>query len=641
MDELRKKKEHLEKEVTRLSTLLKKSERNNNKQKMVYNKNMENLGLKMIEFEKSLLQEQATIKKLLQNKDKDIKSKDEKLDELQHIINEIQCETCGCTKEQNDESTDVEIPIDNIDEESIRTLPPLSLPVTSALPNVSFNRPFRRKSKLSPVAEEAELSFSSNLRHVHADTNPEKFHALLTSRLLGSDVDEPYRNDVTPVAEASDKHTYMLADVNSNHAGAESPTKTVVVNDLNAFSNHLSDTIISIALSSTDGLMNDNQKPNHELRNHKLLSDDDLEKESSKLNHAIENFSNDLANKTILSFKDDFQNYKEVNNIEKINKNENLTNKIELEMHDKACELLVNNILQDAQITLLAQSQSNSRSNSADVIIVSNQNEQTESESSLTPTESDGKDKNTIISTQESSTESDGKTTEDNVSSDKESTSIGGSLRIDNTEEVKNENLKENEINENINTVNEQNTTITSIDKKPSRETRDSSIPTEVTKLPINQGNLIASAVPADLHNANNDFTSSSSFDEAADKEKQDKDTAASTKSKKKKKKKKKKRKSSTGNDISTSSNDTSSSPSAISPELSRSHDSQQKANVETLKAIDEDKFSILVDESLNMLDNLSDDHLIQSCSFEDLSIIMDKTSSKPAVDVSEYEVLS
>ncbi|XP_057289351.1 serine-rich adhesin for platelets-like [Hydractinia symbiolongicarpus] len=179
---LEKDKSWFEREVQRLTCLLKLSERKRKRQKTIYEKNMESLEVKMMDFETSLRKEQREIQKLISRKDQQIRVREELTKALQHQLELQHCKQCGYPNSAKKFDLEWEINIGN-DSDAVKKLPPLSLPVALNPPSVSFHKPFRPKSKLSPVAEESEVTFGSNLRHVHADLNPERFHAVLSASL--------------------------------------------------------------------------------------------------------------------------------------------------------------------------------------------------------------------------------------------------------------------------------------------------------------------------------------------------------------------------------------------------------------------------------------------------------------------------
>ena len=193
--ELKKKNESLEMEVERLTNLCKKSERKRRKQKVVYEKNMENLSIRLTDFETNLRREQKEIQELIANKDDQIKVRDDLVKSLrdklaQHGYREGTSDVVVQRLEINTIDGDERVK----EEEIVRQLPQLDLPPPEEKPNIAFtdHRPFRPKSKLSPVAEESELSFGSSLRDIHADLTPDRFHAALTASLslLNEDEDE-------------------------------------------------------------------------------------------------------------------------------------------------------------------------------------------------------------------------------------------------------------------------------------------------------------------------------------------------------------------------------------------------------------------------------------------------------------------
>lgn len=179
---LEKDKAWFEREVQRLTCLLKLSERKRKRQKTIYEKNMESLEVKMMDFETSLRKEQKEIQKLISRKDQQIRVREELTKALQHQLELQHCKQCGYPNSAKKFDLEWEINIGN-DSDAVKKLPPLSLPVALNPPSVSFHKPFRPKSKLSPVAEESEVTFGSNLRHVHADLNPKRFHAVLSASL--------------------------------------------------------------------------------------------------------------------------------------------------------------------------------------------------------------------------------------------------------------------------------------------------------------------------------------------------------------------------------------------------------------------------------------------------------------------------
>jgi len=182
--DLKKKNDALNKETERLTGLLKQSERKRRKQKIVYEKNMENLSIRLADFENNLRKEQKEIQELITKKDKQIKVREELSKTLREKLAQQHCSQCGYPNAKAAMvDLDWELEIDDERNEVIKKLPPLDLPPPEEPININ-HRPFRPKSKLSPVMEESEVSFgSASLRSIHADLNPGRFHAALTASL--------------------------------------------------------------------------------------------------------------------------------------------------------------------------------------------------------------------------------------------------------------------------------------------------------------------------------------------------------------------------------------------------------------------------------------------------------------------------
>uniref|UniRef100_A0A7M5X9B6 Uncharacterized protein n=1 Tax=Clytia hemisphaerica TaxID=252671 RepID=A0A7M5X9B6_9CNID len=198
--DLKKKNESLSKEVERLTALVSKSERKRRKQKIVYEKNMENLSIRLVDFESNLRKEQKEIQDLISKKEQQIKVREELVKTLRDKLTQQFCNQCGCANPKVDSmDVDWELDIDEDKNEVIKKLPPLDLPPPEESKQISFtnHRPFRPKSKLSPVAEESEISFGSSLRDIHADLTPDRFHAALTAS-LGSLLDNVEDGVETP-----------------------------------------------------------------------------------------------------------------------------------------------------------------------------------------------------------------------------------------------------------------------------------------------------------------------------------------------------------------------------------------------------------------------------------------------------------
>ena len=223
VSELKKKNESLEMEVERLTNLCKKSERKRRKQKVVYEKNMENLSIRLTDFETNLRREQKEIQELIATKDNQIKVRDDLVQSLRDQLEQLRCSKQGITsdvvikQQQLEGNTTITDDDDEKvkDDESVRQLPQLDLPPPEEKPNISFtdHRPFRPKSKLLPVAEESELSFGSSLRGIHADLTPDRFHAALTASL--SLLNEDEEEEVEEV------------DLSVNNSAGETPANSV------------------------------------------------------------------------------------------------------------------------------------------------------------------------------------------------------------------------------------------------------------------------------------------------------------------------------------------------------------------------------------------------------------------------------
>jgi len=93
--DLKKKNDALNKETERLTGLLKQSERKRRKQKIVYEKNMENLSIRLADFENNLRKEQKEIQELITKKDKQIKVREELSKTLREKLAQQHCSQCG------------------------------------------------------------------------------------------------------------------------------------------------------------------------------------------------------------------------------------------------------------------------------------------------------------------------------------------------------------------------------------------------------------------------------------------------------------------------------------------------------------------------------------------------------------------
>lgn len=208
----------LQREVEKLTNLLQLSERKRFNQKILYDKNLENLHEKLADFEGVLNKERKEIQQILQKKEQQIKVREDLAKALQGKLDNRYCRQCGYPSSKNQFDTDWEIGIDDGKKtDRYRKLPPLSLPLPEILPNVSFsNRLSSSKSKLSPVAEECEVASSSYLRNIHADQTPDRFHAVLTASLECLQVDKASKKNITPESEnADDSNSNVHA--NQNH----------------------------------------------------------------------------------------------------------------------------------------------------------------------------------------------------------------------------------------------------------------------------------------------------------------------------------------------------------------------------------------------------------------------------------------
>ena len=246
MSELKKKNDSLAKEVERLTTLCNKSERKRRKQKVVYEKNMENLSIRLTDFESNLRREQKEIQEVIAKKDNQIKVGEDLINTLGEKLSQQCCSRCGqagdivdCVLENNEDKEGVEV---------VRKLPPLDLPPPEEKPNISFtnHRPFRPKSKLSPVSEESEISFGSSLRGIHADLTPDRFHAALTAslNLLNDDAEEgemcanggaetPSNSvgDLTEVKACDGKQQSSEVDFNRNVEGDDDTVENLTLKE--------------------------------------------------------------------------------------------------------------------------------------------------------------------------------------------------------------------------------------------------------------------------------------------------------------------------------------------------------------------------------------------------------------------------
>lgn len=213
MEEVATRNISLQKDVDRLTALLQLSERKRHNQKIVYDKNLENLYEKLADFENILLKEQKDVQLLLQKKEQQLKVREDLANSLQCRLEGQYCSQCGYPSSKNKFDTDWEIDISDSEEKSkIHKMPSLSLPARDTLPLVTFsNRPSHFKTKLSPVNEECEVTASSYLRNIHADQTPGRFHAVLTASLECLQVSDHIKKNITPESERSEDFSGNLS----------------------------------------------------------------------------------------------------------------------------------------------------------------------------------------------------------------------------------------------------------------------------------------------------------------------------------------------------------------------------------------------------------------------------------------------
>lgn len=228
--------DQLSKEIERLNNLLKQSERKRRKQKVVYEKNMENLSIKLAEFEKNLRREQKEIKDTIDKKDKQIKVREELTRLIREKLEQQHCSQCGHPNSfKAFPELDWQLESDEESQEAIKTLPPLDLPPPDITANIGFtnHRPFRPKSKLSPVAEESESTFASSLRNIHADLNPNRFHAALTASLNflqeddGVEIPANYLSEQSEQSSRSPTNDSNIYDMTDNSEMADKSDKAI------------------------------------------------------------------------------------------------------------------------------------------------------------------------------------------------------------------------------------------------------------------------------------------------------------------------------------------------------------------------------------------------------------------------------
>ena len=191
-------------EVERLTALLQLSERKRHNQKIVYDRNLENLHDKLADFESVLAKEQKEVELMLKKKDQQLKMREELTETLKSQLDSRYCSHCGFpNSSRNTFDTDWEM---DVSKQSVHKLPALSLPSPDNLPQVTFaSRPSHFKSKLSPVVEECEVASSSYLRNIHADQTPDRFHAVLTASLECLQAVDYTEKNITPESENYDE----------------------------------------------------------------------------------------------------------------------------------------------------------------------------------------------------------------------------------------------------------------------------------------------------------------------------------------------------------------------------------------------------------------------------------------------------
>ena len=349
---------HLEEEVSRLKQLLVNCNKQCRKQDTVYERSIASLGNKMLEFEKCLQREQTAIQNILREKDEYIRNKEEYIKSLEGKLKLQLCQKCDI-KIGNGIMTEsakfISLDDENNFDDALKCigdtikLPKLSLPVSNPYPNINFysSRYFRKKSKLSPVAEESEITFNSSLRHVHADLNPEFFHAAVTSRLL-SDDDACDRRNVTPEDFFENKGKNEIENEEKNEF-----TRYHLTNILQPMS---SDLVESVMISALENFSLLNNIPSH------------ADKDSSC--PVVEDFSFNLVQNILTDSKVDIINFlynKDIRNDNDLRiqgcilVDSKPREHDQSEMESKMCQFLAKNIIKEAREELLMQKNNSER----------------------------------------------------------------------------------------------------------------------------------------------------------------------------------------------------------------------------------------------------------------------------------------
>ena len=349
---------HLEEEVSRLKQLLVNCNKQCRKQDTVYERSIASLGNKMLEFEKCLQREQTAIQNILREKDEYIRNKEEYIKSLEGKLKLQLCQKCDIkigngimTESAKFISLDDENNFDDAlkcNGDTIK-LPKLSLPVSNPYPNINFysSRYFRKKSKLSPVAEESEITFNSSLRHVHADLNPEFFHAAVTSRLL-SDEDACDRRNVTPEDFFESKGKNEIENEEKNEF-----TRYHLTNILQPMS---SDLVESVMISALENLSLLNNIPSH------------ADKDNSC--PVVEDFSFNIVQNILTDSKVDIINFiynKDIRNDNDLRIQDCILVESKPREHDqsemesKMCQFLAKDIIKEAREELLMQKNNSGR----------------------------------------------------------------------------------------------------------------------------------------------------------------------------------------------------------------------------------------------------------------------------------------
>ena len=349
---------HLEEEVSRLKQLLVNCNKQCRKQNAVYERSIASLGNKMLEFEKCLQREQTAIQNILREKDDYIRNKDEYIKLLEGKLKLQLCQKCDIkigngimTESAKFISLDDENNFDDAlkcNGDTIK-LPKLSLPVSNPLPNISFHssRFFRKKSKLSPVAEESEVTFNSSLRHVHADLNPEFFHAAVTSRLL-SDDDACDRRNVTPEDFFESKEKNEIEDEEKNEF-----TRYHLTNILQPMS---CDLVESVMISALENFPLMNNIPSHFDKDNSCPVIEDF-----SFNLVQDILTDSKVDVTKFLYNKDIRNYNDLRIQDCILVESKPREHDQSEMENKMCQFLAKNILKEAREELLMQKNDSER----------------------------------------------------------------------------------------------------------------------------------------------------------------------------------------------------------------------------------------------------------------------------------------